>query len=128
MYPFLDRPFDTYLIFSISFVFFGISNIIFFFKTELLTGAVRKRPRLSIERSDSYTAILLKRMEAVLAGNTTLRVVRMGEMELDVQHLESMNLAMGRSSSGSSSSSSSGNGKRRRVADKPSKEMTYLYW
>ena len=93
-----------------------------------MTGAVRKRPRLSIERSDSYTAILLKRMEAVLAGNTTLRVVRMGEMELDVQHLESMNLAMGRSSSGSSSSSSSGNGKRRRVADKPSKEMTYLYW
>lgn len=90
-----------------------------------MTGAVRKRPRLSTERSDSYTAILLKRMEAVFAGNTTLRVVRMGEMELDVQHLESMNVAMGQSSSGSSSS---GSGKRRRVADKPSKEMTYLYW
>ena len=98
---------------------------------ELMTSAVRKRPRMSIERADSYTLILLRRLERALEQNNCLECVRLGELELDIQHIDSMQKAMrkkggggGSSSSSSSSSLSGGNRKRRRVVDKVSVETT----
>jgi len=101
---------------------------------ELMTSAVRKRPRMSIERADSYTLILLRRLERALEQNNCLECVRLGELELDIQHIDSLQKAMrkkgggggggGSSSSSSSSSLSGGNRKRRRVVDKVSVETT----
>ena len=97
---------------------------------ELMSSAVRKRPRMSIERADSYTSILLKRMESALSQNHTLEMIRVGEMELDVQHVQGLQKAIEtssssmHSSSSSSSSSSSGKKRKRRVVDKTSVETT----
>ena len=54
---------------------------------------MKKRPRLSIARAESYSAILLNRIKKSLNENKTLQTIRMGEMELDVQHIDAIQQA-----------------------------------
>ena len=53
-----------------------------------LEGAVKKRPRLSIERTSSYTKILINRFKRVLNENNALKTIYLSELELDNETID----------------------------------------